>query len=158
NNASFKEMTVTGGPADFTFATMGLVTRMQPAIRAWALVEPGVTVTSVQVPGDGLFFVGSHATSLGGGQFHYEYAVYNQNADRNCGTFSVAIPAGANVTNICFHDVTYRNGDGPGNTNFDGTDWTQALVVGVLTWSTQTQAQNASANAIRRSSTYNFRL
>jgi hypothetical protein len=158
NNSSYTAMSVTGGTTDYSFALAGSTIRMTQALRAWPLVETGVTLTDVQVPNDGLFLVGSKATSLGGGQYHYEFAVHNMNSDRNGGSFSVAIPAGASVSNIGFHDVVYRNGDGPGNVNFDGTDWTSNLAGGVLTWSTQTFAQNQSANALRWSSTYNFRF
>ncbi len=70
NNASWKELAVTGGPTNYTFATSGSVHRMQPAITAWPALEPGVKLASVQVAGDGLVLVGSHATNLGGGQYH----------------------------------------------------------------------------------------
>ncbi|MCY2960275.1 MAG: hypothetical protein NTY35_08915 [Planctomycetota bacterium] len=158
NNASYKQMAVTGGPTNYTFATSGTTQRGVPAIRAWPLLEPGVTLTSVQVPGDGLFLVGSHATSLGGGLYHYEYAVHNMNADRAGGSFSVPIPSGALVTNIGFHDVTYRNGDGQGNVSQTSTDWAGAVVGGAVTWASETQAQNPNANAIRWATTYNFRF
>jgi hypothetical protein len=158
NNESWRELSITGGPSDFTFATSGSTQRTRPAVEAWAAAETGVTITGVDVPGDGRFVVASHATSLGGGIWHYEYAVHNMNSDRSCGTFSVAVPAGATVANVGFHDVVYRNGDGPGNTAFDGTDWTATLAGQVLSWTTQTEAQNVRANAIRWGTTYNFRF
>jgi hypothetical protein len=158
NNASTKQINVTGGPTEFSFATTGSVQRMQSAIRNWRLLEPGVTLADVQVPGDGLFIVGSHATNLGGGQYHYEFAVHNMNSARNCGSFSVPIPAGAIVTNIGFHDITYRNGDGVGNVSQSSTDWPGVAAGGAITWNTETPAQNANANAIRWGTTYNFRF
>ncbi|MFN0008227.1 MAG: hypothetical protein ACKVXR_09990 [Planctomycetota bacterium] len=159
NNASTKGMVVTGSPANYTFATApGGTQVMQAAIRNWQLLEPGVILAEIQVPSDGLFIVGSKVTDLGGGQFHYEYAVHNMNVQRACGSFSVPMPAGANVTNIGFRDATYRNGDGPGDVDQSGLDW-PAVVSGVsITWSTETQAQNVSANAIRWATTYNFRF
>ncbi len=158
NNASYKELLVTGGPSDFTFATTGFTHQMLPAIAAWPALEPGVTLSNVQVPGDGLFVVGSHATNLGGGQYHYEFAVHNMNGDRACGSFAVPVPAGAVVTNIGFHDVTYRNGDGQGNVNQTSTDWPAVVSGGAISWACETQAQNANANAIRWATTYNFRF
>jgi hypothetical protein len=158
NNASTKQITVTGGPSDYTFATSGSVQRMQSAIRNWRLIEPGVTLADVQVPGDGLFIVGSHATSLGGGQYHYEFAVHNMNVGRACGAFSVPLPASAIVTNIGFHDVTYRNGDGVGNVSQSSVDWPGVVGAGAISWSTEAPAQNANANAIRWGTTYNFRF
>ncbi len=158
NNAAWREVTVSGGPTNYTFGLTGTTTREQSAIRRWPVLDPGVTLTDVQVPGDGLFVVGSRATSLGAGIHRYEFAVYNMNSDRNGGAFSVPLPAGTNVTNIGFHDITYRNGDGPGNVNFSGTDWTGTVSGGSIRWATQTQAQNASANAIRWGTLYNFRF
>jgi hypothetical protein len=122
------------------------------------MVEPGVTLSDVQVPGDGLFIVGSNATSLGGGQYHYEFAVHNMNVARACGSFVVPIPVGTTVTNIDFHDVIYRNGDGVGNVSQSSTAWTGVVSGGAITWSTETPAQNANANAIRWGTTYNFRF
>jgi hypothetical protein len=158
NNASWKELTVTGTASNYTFATTGAVHPMQPAIAAWPVVEPGVKLASVQIPGDGLITVGSHATHLGGGVYHYEFAVHNLNADRAIGSFSVPLPPGANPTNVGFHDYTYRNGDGQGGVNQSATDWPANVAAGAITWACETQAQNANANAIRWQGTYNFRF
>jgi hypothetical protein len=158
NNESYKEITVGGGPTNFSFATTGPIHRMQQAIRAWAGLEAGVTLTDVQVPGDGLFVVGSHATSLGAGVWHYEFAVHNMNSDRAGGSFTVPLPIGTTVTNAGFHDVTYRNGDGQLNIDQTGTDWPATIGASSVSWACETQAVNANANAIRWQSTYNFRF
>ena len=163
NNASYIGVNVTGGPTEFTFAYTGTTQRAISAIRAWPLQETGVTLTDVQVPGDGLFVVGSKATSLGGGIWHYEYAVYNMNSDRNGGAFTVPVPSSATVTNIGFHGVTYRYGDGQGGTSsasasFASTSWAGAKIGNAVSWSCETQTANSSANAIRWGTTYNFRF
>ena len=157
NNASYIGVTVTGGP-EFTFAFTGSTQRAISAIRAWALQETGVTLTDVQVPGDGLYVVGSKATSIGGGLFHYEYAIYNMNGDRNGGSFSVPVPNAANITNIGFHGVTYRGGDGNGGVSFSNTAWTGVASGGTVTWICTSQAVDNNANAIRWGTTYNFRF
>jgi hypothetical protein len=163
NNASYIGVNVTGGPSEFSFAFTGTTQRAIAAIRAWPLQETGVTLTDVQVPGDGLFVVGSKATSLGGGIWHYEYAIYNMNSDRNGGTFSVPVPASATVTNIDFHGVTYRYGDGAGGTSsasasFASTAWTGAKIGSSVAWACETETANVRANAIRWGTTYNFRF
>jgi len=158
NNCSFTEMAVSGGPTNYTFATSGTTLRGIPAIEAWPSLESGVTLTRVQPPSDGLFIVGSKATSLGGGLYHYEYAVHNMNSDRAAGSFSVLVPPGASVTNIGFTDIKHRNGDGIGSINQSGTDWTGVVAGGSITWASETEAQNANANAIRWATTYNFRF
>jgi hypothetical protein len=157
NNASRREMSCTGGQgADANLNFITPTVRQESAIEAWPLCETGVTLTNVQA--DGLFMIGSKATPLGSGNWHYEYALYNMNSDRSGGAFAVPVPAGVNITNIGFHDISYRNGDGPGNVNFSGTDWIGTVAGGAIIWSTETQAQNASANAVRWGSTYNFRF
>ncbi|HEV8112678.1 MAG TPA: hypothetical protein VGR31_07865 [Planctomycetota bacterium] len=158
NNASWREMTCSGGPTNFNLALLGSTHREDPAIRVWAVIDPAVHLVDLQIPADGLMVLGSRATDLGGGQWHYEYAIYNMNSDRNAGTFSVPIPSGVTVTNIGFHDVAYHDGDGPANVNFSGLDWIATQGTNSLTWATDTQAQNDHANALRWGSQYNFRF
>jgi hypothetical protein len=156
NNASYRELVVTG-TTELGFAISGPTHRTLLAIRAWPNLEPGVTLTDVQVPGDGHFVIGSKATDIGGGMWHYEYAVCNQNSDRNGGWFRVPLPVGANVQNIGFHDVSYRNGDGPGNVDTKGDTWFGVVDAAGIAWECA-GPQDPSANAIRWSTTYNFRF
>jgi len=159
NNASYRQLNVTGSGTAWTFALMPADTvREKSAISAWKALDAAVTESEVQVPGDGKLIVSSRATDLGSGTWHYEYAVYNMNSDRSVGSFSVPVPAGATISNIGFHDVDYHSGDGPGNVNFSGTDWVAMLAGNAITWSTQTYALNQSANAIRWATLYNFRF
>jgi hypothetical protein len=157
NNASYREMTASGGPNDFNLALIGATVRERSAIRAWGAIDPQVHLTDLQVPNDGLLVLGTRATDLGGGTWRYEYAVYNMNADRNVGYVAVPITPGVTITNVGFHDVGYHDGDGPGNVNFTGTDWPSSQTSGVLTWACEIEGQNASANAIRWGTLYNFR-
>ncbi|MBK7876278.1 MAG: hypothetical protein IPJ77_11055 [Planctomycetes bacterium] len=157
NNASWREMSCSG-TTEFSLAFTGPTNRAQPAIRAWAVAEAGVTLNDVQIPGDGLLVVGSKATDLGGGTWHYEYAVYNMNADRNVGSFAVPLPQAATVTNVGFHDIAYHDGDGNGNATFNGTDWVGNVQPGRVTWACTPQAFDNNANAIRWGTTYNFRF
>src|SRR5919198_102131 len=79
NNASYRRFNVSGGPANFTFSSIGSTVKMQPAIMAWT----GATVSQVEPdPGnDGIWFFGYKVTGPTAGIYHYEYAVYNQNLD-----------------------------------------------------------------------------
>ncbi|MCY2958554.1 MAG: hypothetical protein NTY35_00150 [Planctomycetota bacterium] len=153
NNASYRELTTNG--ADFTL--IGPTQRTKSGIEAWSSCESGVTLVNAQVSGDGLFHVAYKVTNLGGGQYHYEYAVHNLNSHRSGGSFSIPVGS-ATITNIGFRDVDYKDGDGEGNVSYSGTDWTTSNVGGVLTWATQTQAANSNANALRWGTTYNFRF
>jgi hypothetical protein len=158
NNASWRELSVSGSGTDFDFALSGSTSREEAAIQAWRSCESGVTVVDTQVPGEGLFHVAYKTTSLGGGMYHYEIAVHNMDSDRSGGSFSIPIALGVTVTHIGFHDVAYHDGDGNGNTTFSGLDWTATLAGGALTWACESQATNNNANAIRWGSTYNFRF
>jgi hypothetical protein len=158
NNASWRPLSVSGGPTDFNFSLTGSTHQGEPAIRAWPTVEAGVNLVDLPVPGDGLVILGSKATDLGGGQWHYQYAVYNMNADRNVGTFSVPVPAGVTVTSAKFDGVAHHDGDGPGDVDYSSLEWSPSLAGGALTWTTETEAQNASANAIRWGTLYSFRF
>jgi hypothetical protein len=168
NNVSYKELTCVlgSGSAGFTFAQSGATARMLPAIHAWQLVDPAVALTTIDVPedssppydGTARVILASRVTDLGGGTWHYEYALYNQNSERAIAAFSVPVSHAANVTNIGFRDVPYFGGDGLGGVDFDGTDWTSSHAGDVLTWSTTPFATNPSSNALRWESAYNFRF
>ena len=150
NNASWRSVTVCGVGSVYS---IGGTEVGEAAIRKWAIWDASVDMTDVQVPGDGFFVVGAKATDLGGGTWHYEYAVWNHNCDASAGSFSVPVPSGATVQNVGFHDVDYHSGE-----IYDGTDWTASVVPGSITWSTTPHAQDPNANALRWATMYNFRF
>ncbi|MFN9993371.1 MAG: GC-type dockerin domain-anchored protein [Phycisphaerales bacterium] len=130
-----------------------------PAIQAWRthglgtnLIDTRVEVGTIDIPGEGRFYVANKVTDLGNGQWLYDYAVFNMNSDRSAGSFEVPVPDGVTVTNIGFSDVNYHSGEVYAN-----TDWTSARIAGAVRWnSPQTFAQNANTNALRWGTMYNF--
>lgn len=158
NNASWRDATFSGASPNYTIGLSGQTHRGEPAMYGWAAAETGVTITRVQISGDGLILVGSKATALGGGMWHYEFAVQNVNSERNVGRFSVPLTPGLTVTNVGFHDVAYHDNDGVGNNTFSGTDWTVTQTASEIAWETQSSTVNGNANAIRWSTLYNFRF
>jgi hypothetical protein len=155
NNASYGQVAVVVSGTEFFLTRAGPTVQTEPAINAWKASDPDVTLTLVPVPQDGLFYVGSRATDLGGGTWHYEYAVHNLNVRRAAGAFHVPIPSGALLTNVGFHDVDYHSGE-----PFPGTDWS-ASVGGnppTVSWATDPYLTNANANALRWGTLYNFRF
>ena len=89
---------------------------------------------------DGRFFVASKVTSLGGGNFHYEYAVHNVDNSRAGSVFRVPVPAGVTVTNATFGDI-----------DTDGSnDWTFAQVGTELVWTA------SAGNPLEWNTIYNF--
>ena len=158
NNASYREVTCFGAGTAWSFSFPGSTQREVPAIRAWAVCESGVTLQNVQIPSEGMLILGHKVTDLGGGQYHYEYALYNMNSDRCIGSFGIPIPANVVVTNVGFHDVTYRGGDGVGGVNFSGADWPTKTSGGLFSWDTTAFSSDPNANALRFGTTYNFRF
>lgn len=159
NNCSYREISVSGSGTAWNFGFIGSTQREKPALMAWQVCDPAVTLNNVSIPGDGLVMLGYKATPLTGGLTRYEYAVYNMNSDRSVRSFSVPIPAGLSVSNVEFHDVAYRGNDGVnGNQNYNSTDWSFVNTGTALEWSTSTFAQDSNANAIRWGTTYNFRF
>ena len=157
NNASHRSIDVFGSNGFFDIDLTGVTQRRLPAIQAWPANDPGAGVRRVNLSGDGELLIGSKVTDLGGGMWHYEYAVHNLSSHRSVGTFTVPVPAAANVINIGFHDVDYHSGE-----PIDGTDWTAtvnpASSPNSIVWATETFAANPNANAIRWGTLYNFRF
>ena len=54
---------------------------------------------------DGRFFVASKVTAIGGGSYHYEYAVHNVDNSRGGASFRVPLATGATVQNAGFRDT-----------------------------------------------------
>jgi hypothetical protein len=93
--------------------------------------------------------------------WHYEDALYNMNSTLSIRRFEV--PAtGVGASNLAFHDVPYRWGDGPGSVNYDGTDWPGTTTGGVVAWETvgnyNVPVGTVNHNALRWDTTYNFRF
>ncbi|HKQ63257.1 MAG TPA: hypothetical protein VJS92_18355 [Candidatus Polarisedimenticolaceae bacterium] len=154
NNASHREVAISEPVIGSYAATLVGPTQItEPAIHAWQVRDPGVMETPVDVPADGRFIVAARATDLGGGTWHYEYAVHNLNSSRSAQSFSVPLPGGTHVTNVGFHDVDYHSGE-----PFDGTDWTATVGATAVTWSTASFAVEPNANALRWGTLYNFRF
>src|SRR5262249_16857190 len=152
NNFSYRQFSVSGGPTFFNFSTVGPTVRMQSAIQAWAAT--GATVQQVEPdPGnDGIFFV-AYKVTPNRALSHYQYAIFNMNADRAIQSFSVPLGLGANISNIDFHAPPQHPGwahDGTvGDAGYSSTPWDVTQHTSSITWNTETFAQNQNANAIR---------
>ena len=138
--------------------TTGLTNRGRAAIYAWQdhglgtnMPDNSVEVVEVAVPNEGLLHVASKVTDLGDGTYRYDYAVHNQNSDRNVGKFSV--PAAGSISDYYFNDIDHH--DGPDGL-ISGDDWVPAEGANSITWSTESFLSNSNANAIRWGTMYNF--
>jgi hypothetical protein len=151
NNASYRTIDVNGSGSAWNISLTGATVREAPAIKAWKASDPDVQ--EVLIKADGHINLAGKATALGGGMWHYEYAMHNLYSDRAVGSFQVPIGAGAIVTNIGFHDVDYHSGE-----PFDGADWPGAYDGNFVTWETTPHNEDPNANALRWGTLYNFRF
>ena len=157
NNASYKRVNVSLPSYDMT--PTGAMQLYRPALEAWRdhgngvdTPDLSVELTTADIPGEGRFHLASKVTDLGGGQYLYDYAIFNLNSHRSAASFSVPIPPGANVSGIGFHDVDYHSGE-----PYDPTDWSATVDATSITWSSpETFAQNENTNALRFGTMYNF--
>ena len=153
NNASYRPVNVETDGSSWFIDLTGTTQRTQPAIRAWNDADATVRETDLQIAGEGLFILAAKVSDLGGGWWHYEYAVQNLNSHRSAKSFSIPFDPTGTIINIGFHDVDYHSGE-----PFSPVDWTATTSNGVITWSTQDFAVNANANALRWGTLYNFRF
>ncbi|MDE0960593.1 MAG: hypothetical protein OSB09_07415 [Planctomycetota bacterium] len=127
--------------------------RQQPGIQAWQDNDPAVTLTETLDADNGLVILGYKVTDLGGGQHAYEYAIFNMNSTRAVASFEMPLAGGVSLTSIESHHPNYHSGE-----PYSTTPWSATQTAGVISWATQTSAQDVNANAIRWSSLHNFRF
>lgn len=137
NSISWKPVTVTQpNPPTWTFTMSGSGTlpNTGPAINAWTGATQ--TVLAQQVPvvrfssPDGRCILAAKATDLTGGQWHYEYALYNLDMQRKGRSFFVPLPSGVTATNVGFHAVEHHNEP------YTNAPWTVVVDSSGITWST----------------------
>jgi hypothetical protein len=160
NNVSYRRYSVTGTASPFSFTPVGSTVRTQPAINAWT----GATLRDVRPASasDGAAIVGYKVTNPAAGVWHYEYAIYNQNLDRGIQSFTLPKRIGVILSNVGFHAPAQHPGwaaDGTAaDAGYSSAPWVQTEDVGLVTWSSETMAQNPNANAIRWGTLYNIRF
>jgi hypothetical protein len=92
NNASYRAMSFAAGSFNGSFS--GATFQKLPAILAWQAADPAVQITNVDILNDGRFIIARRVTALGGGNNHYEIAVYNLSSDRSARGLTIDFPAG----------------------------------------------------------------
>ncbi len=151
NNASYREVTV--APVSFNLSVFGGTVREKSAIEVWPVIDPTVELINVDVPSVPVerFHVARKVTDLGGGIWHYEYAVHNLNSDRSADGLAIRFFGTTSFTNIGFHDVNAHS-----NEPYDTTDWAQTVTAEEVSWNTAAFSPPADANALRWANQYNF--
>jgi hypothetical protein len=145
NNIGWRECTMTWSGANWSFSTQGggLAPTIGPVIGVWG----GIEKTQPVADGDGDVILSVKTTDLGGGMWHYDYALYNRHSDRGIYSFSIPVE-GVNVTNVEFRDIDQDSGN----------DWTHTIGNSLITWSTDDYATDPDANYLRYQTLFNFRF
>jgi len=115
-----------------------------PAVQRWGEMQTGIDVG----PDDGDVMLSVQTTNLGGGMYHYEYALLNMFSDRRIRSFSVPVLGVSNITNIGFHD----------NDTDSGNDWQVSVSGGAIRWQTDTYDVDPAAPALEFGYMVNFRF
>lgn len=155
NNASYRRVNVGGGPG-YNLTMTGDMFEEASAIEAWPANDPLVERLDADIPASTpveRFQVARKVTNPSPGVWHFEYAVRNHNSDRSARAFAVDFPDGTAITNAGFKDIDSHSGE-----PYSTTDWTINVdaPTAVVSWSAETFATNANANALRWSTMYNF--
>ncbi|HEX4961856.1 MAG TPA: hypothetical protein VF173_13515 [Thermoanaerobaculia bacterium] len=152
NDASHRQVTIGGAPT-YALTMTGPFYEGLPAIFAWQEQDPSVALVKVDVPGPIVerYHVARKVTNLGGGLWHYEYAVHNLNSDRSARSFSVEFPASTAFSNAGFKGIAHHSGE-----PYAADDWQVSSSSNVLTWSTDTFATNPNAHALRFATMFSF--
>jgi hypothetical protein len=169
NNFSYRLVNAaslsTGGSPTFA----GNTVRFKGGIHAWKDLDPSVQLSNADYVDrtmspagiTGRFVIASKVTNNGNGTWHYEYAIYNQNADRAGGSFTVPVDPAASITNIGFHGVFAHSGEPYPNTALNPSNWTGVRSGGSVGWSCapyNPATLGDDANALRWGTMYNFRF
>ena len=153
NNTSWRRVVVqTQQSGGWNMGVAGTTRQQRTALQAWGELDFGVQVVTTDVPNDGQVMVAAKVTDLGGGQWHYEYAVQNVNSHRAVQSFKVPFGSSAMVTNVEFRACPSHSGE-----PYSNAAWAPTFTGGI-TWATQSFAENPNANALRWGTLYNFRF
>lgn len=157
NNYSYHEIYMEG-PDDtgvYAFTDSDSTVTEEAAIHAWPGAE--FSIIEPERGTDGRAEFGYKATDIGGGQWHYEYAIENMNLDRGIRSLRIPIPTGVTVRNIEFYAPAHQPPEAHSE-NYSNSDWLTVTGSDVVGWETSTYGENRLANAIRWGTMYNFRF
>lgn len=162
NNSSWRRITRGGSTSNWTFSTASTTVREQPAIRAWATLESGVTIVAVTPPGEEALNakvnIGYKVTPIAGGMYHYEYMIHNQTSHNAINSFVINFPTGGDTNCIDFANVEFRDIFYHSMEPFDGTDWPSAKTATGYQWMGPVFASAPLGNAVRWGTAYSFRF
>ncbi len=108
DNIAHRGMNPNWSGSSWSFPNNGAGQQYGTILDRWTGAEVNVGQNGTN---DGRFYVASKVTSLGGGNYHYEYAIHNVDNSRAGGDFRVPIDAGATASNYSFGDIDTNGGN-----------------------------------------------
>ncbi len=145
NSVSYREFTVNPSTLNMTPTAGTQTQRSAPAIEAWRAVDPGVTITRVEIPGDGAIVLGSRATPLGDGRWRYVYSIQNINSNRAIASLLIPVSTCATTTVGAMTLPQYHSGE-----RWANTPWLASRNNGEVSWTApETFATNPDTSALR---------
>lgn len=152
NNASYRQINVSGNNGSYNFSWAGATVQQQAAIYAWGANDNTVTTLTADIPGDGRFIIAYRPTPVAGGVTHYEFAIHNLNSHLSAGSISISTACGGIVTAPGSKTIAHHSGE-----PYSSAGWNNTAMLNTATFSTQqTYAQNQNANALRWGTMFNF--
>ncbi|NRA97471.1 MAG: hypothetical protein HRU14_14840 [Planctomycetes bacterium] len=151
NNASYRMSSISGGPTNYSLAFTAPTVREQAAINAWAILDPGVVLQTVQVPGadGGQLQLGVKRTDNGDGTWHFETCLHNLNCHDGIGGVSFTFANGVAITNQGFHSPEWHS-----NEVYNNSGWNVSTTSDSAVW--LVGAGGANANVLRWSTAFSF--
>jgi hypothetical protein len=150
NNVSYREVTVSPGTShSLQFAGTTQVT--EPAILAWAAIQPGVHIETADFVEKGRVFLASGTQDNGDGTWSYDYALYNMNHAVGLSGLRIPVDISSTVTEDSFHGVPHHSGDPQ-----ESTPWPFSRDATGLEWRTDSIDQNPNANLVTWGTLYSF--
>jgi hypothetical protein len=145
NSVGWRECTMSWTGSNWSVSDVGggVAPTLRPFLETWGDEQ----IVKDIAEDDGSIILATQVTDLGGGTWHYEYALYNWLSHRGVRSFSVPV-AGVNISNIGFHDIDRD----PAN------DWDMTVADGTITWSTDDYATDPDAPALFYQTMFNFRF
>jgi hypothetical protein len=144
NSMGYREVDPTFGGSTWTFPTIDAGTANGSILDVLVdpqNVQPG-QASELLDTGEGRVHLVAVTTDLGGGSYHYEYALLNFDFERRVQSFSLPIGTGQIISNTGFDD-----GD-----NSAANDWTPSIASGSVTWTAP------AGHALDFGTLFNFRF
>ncbi|MEM9380558.1 MAG: hypothetical protein AAGB93_11465 [Planctomycetota bacterium] len=153
NNVSWVPLNRSSNPSSgaWPLSVGGATEREACAVEGWAMMDPGVVLSEINVPGEGQFIAGSNAVDNGDGTWTYNFAIFNNNSDLSGQSLSVPLGANVTVSDVGMSFPHYHSGE-----PYTNQQWSHQVTGSAVTFETETFAQNTDANALRWGTTYSF--